>query len=337
MSMPGWVWQSPPGWPEPPQGWVPPPGWRPPPDWPPPPDGWVWWAPAAANGPGTLSGTYAMPEGAGPLAGPPPVPPPPRSARHAIPKPAALPRDDPARRGLLWETWFVQFAFLLPSVVSAVVMLAAHLTGAGKLEFFPTVIRGHPVENIILGGISYLPVGAMVPLALLLLARTGQRPALLGLGDRRWPGDLLPAVGIAAAGYGTTFVLSAILSPLLSSQHGLVSQLTIGRVPLYYLVYGFLVAAVTAISEETLVNGYLLTRLDQLGWRPGRALLFSLALRTSYHLYYGLGLVFTIPFGLYATISFQRRRRLGRPILAHFLYDAGLVTLGVLVARYVTR
>lgn len=274
------------------------------------------------------------PQAAAPQAGPYPVA---ARARPGAPRPPVIPRDAPGRRTLFWETWFVQLAFLLPSVVSAIDMLAAHLTGAGSLNFFPQVIRGHPVENLILGGLSYLPVGAMVPLALLLLARTGQRPAFLGLGDRQWPRDLLPGLGIAAAGYGTTFALSAVLSPLLASQHGLISQLTIGRVPVYYLAYGFLVAAVTAISEETLVNGYLLTRLDQLGWRPGRALLFSLALRTSYHLYYGLGLVFTIPFGLYATLSFQRRRRLGRPIFAHFLYDAGLITLSVLIAAYVAR
>jgi membrane protease YdiL (CAAX protease family) len=94
------------------------------------------------------------------------------------------------------------------------------------------------------------------------------------------------------------------------------------------------VAAVTAVTEETLVNGYLLTRLGQLGWRPQWALLLSLALRTSYHLYYGLGLVLTIPFGYYATRSFQKRGRLGRPIVAHFLYDATLITLGVLTAGH---
>jgi membrane protease YdiL (CAAX protease family) len=235
---------------------------------------------------------------------------------------------------LFWETWFVQLAFLLPSVVSAIVTLAAHLSGAGAVSFFPTVVRGHPVENLILSGASYLAVGAVVPLALLLLARTGHAGAALGLGDRGWRGDLLPGLGIAAAGYATAFLLSAPLSALLSGHHGLISQVSIGPVPAYYILYGVLVAAVTGITEETLVNGYLLTRLEQLGWTPQRALLLSLGLRTSYHLYYGLGLVFTIPFGYYATRSFQKHRRLGRPIVAHFIYDAALVTIGVLTARH---
>jgi len=55
-------------------------------------------------------------------------------------------------------------------------------------------------------------------------------------------------------------------------------------------------------------------------------------LRTSYHVYYGLGFLLTIPFGYYATRSFQKHRRLMRPIVAHFLYDAVLITIAVLVS-----
>ena len=72
--------------------------------------------------------------------------------------------------------------------------------------------------------------------------------------------------------------------------------------------------------------------LEQLGWDPRWALTVSLALRTSYHVYYGLGFLVTIPFGYYATRSFQKHRRLARPIFAHFLYDAVLITISVLAA-----
>src|SRR6266516_979104 len=103
----------------------------------------------------------------------------------------------------------------------------------------------------------------------------------------------------------------------------LFSQVQAGHVPKYYILYG---VAVAAITEETLVSGYLLTRLEQFGWTPRRALLLSLTLRTSYHVYYGLGFLFTIPVGYLLTRSFQKRRRLTRPIVAHFLYDAVLIT-----------
>jgi membrane protease YdiL (CAAX protease family) len=56
----------------------------------------------------------------------------------------------------------------------------------------------------------------------------------------------------------------------------------------------------------------------------------AVALRTSYHVYYGLGFIFTIPLGIFVTRSFQKHRRLNRPIAAHFLYDAVLVTISIL-------
>ncbi|MBO0776142.1 MAG: CPBP family intramembrane metalloprotease, partial [Actinobacteria bacterium] len=283
--------------------------------------GWSFWIPASPQPPLTRP-----PDGPRtPVASPPDGP----QARLTQARAAAT-----TRRGLLLETWFVQLAFLLPGVVSAIDTLAAHLGGHGSISFFPTVVRGHPVENLVLTGASYLAVGAVVPLALLLLARTGHLGAALGLRDRGWRRDLLPGLGIAAAGYGTAFALSLLLSPVLSGHHGLITEFSIGPVPAYYILYGVLVAAVTGITEETLVNGYLLTRLEQLGASPRPALLLSLALRTSYHLYYGIGLIFTIPFGYYATRSFQKRRRLVRPVVAHFLYDATLITISVLIAHH---
>jgi hypothetical protein len=95
-------------------------------------------------------------------------------------------------------------------------------------------------------------------------------------------------------------------------------------------VWGLIISATTAITEEVLVNGYLITRLGQLGWTPRSALILSLILRTSYHVYYGFGFIFTIPLGFYVTRSFQKHHKLTRPILAHFLYDAILFTIAVL-------
>ena len=49
-------------------------------------------------------------------------------------------------------------------------------------------------------------------------------------------------------------------------------------------------------------------------------------MRTSYHAYYGVGLLLTLPLGYLVTRSFQKRQRLGRPILVHFINDAVLLT-----------
>jgi membrane protease YdiL (CAAX protease family) len=302
MGVPGLVWRPPPGWPEPPPGWVPPPGWKAPPDWPPAPPDWEYWVPA---------GTSAAPR--------PPAPrqPPARVAEQS-------------RRGLVLETWFVQLAFLVPSVLAAVDLFAAH-TGGAAITRFPTIVA-NPVANLILGVITYFEVAAMVPLALLLLSRTGQPPAALGLTRPTWRTDVWPGLGLAASGFGVAYAATIVLTALVGRHSKLFDQVPPGHVPHYYVIYGLAVSAVTAVAEETLVSGYLLTRLEQLGWNPRRALLLSLTLRTSYHVYYGLGFLLTIPLGYFVTRSFQKHRRLARPIAAHFLYDAVLITIAVLIS-----
>jgi uncharacterized protein len=172
-------------------------------------------------------------------------------------------------------------------------------------------------------------VAATVPIALLLLSRTGERPTTLGLGRPSWRADVWPGLGLAA-GFGVSLVAAPFLAGLIGRNSKLLVQIPVGHVPAYYVFYGIAISVVSAVAEETLVNGYLLTRLGQLGWDPRRALALSLILRTSYHVYYGLGFLLTVPFGYLVTRSFQKNRRLMRPILAHFLYDAVLISIAVL-------
>jgi membrane protease YdiL (CAAX protease family) len=231
---------------------------------------------------------------------------------------------------MVLETWFVELAFLVPAVLAAVDALAAQ-TGGAAITRFPDIVA-NPVANLILGVLTYLGVATVVPIALLLLSRTGQDAAVLGLSRPTWRGDVWPGLGIAASGFGVTSLATIVLVPVVGQHNKWFAQVPVGHVPAYYVIYGIAISAITAVTEETLVSGYLLTRLEQLGWDPRRALLLSLTLRTSYHVYYGLGFLLTIPFGYYATRSFQKHRRLMRPIVAHFLYDAVLITIAVLVS-----
>jgi hypothetical protein len=250
---------------------------------------------------------------------------------YQVPVDVALPTLDPrSRRGLIRETWFIQIAFLVPAIIGAIDALAAHLGGTGTVHRVPTIVTGHPVTNFFVTTVSYLQVAAVVPIALFLLNRTGQSPAALGLGKRWWRRDIWPAIGLGVAAFGTELVMLIVLSPAISSDKSLFVAPSLGAMPKYYVIYGILVSATTAIAEETIVNGYLLVRLDQLGWDRNWALALSLTLRTSYHIYYGLGFILTIPLGFYNTRSFQKNGRLTRPILAHFLYDAVLFTIAVL-------
>ncbi len=272
--------------------------------------------------------TAAAPDGAY-QAAPAYAPPPPMYfVRPQVTKVALA---EPTQRSLRWETVFVMVAFLVPSVTSAVVEFAQHVSGVGTVTRFPVVINGHPLENMIIGMIAYLAVASVVPIALLLLSRTGQGPKVLGLG---WPGlrsDIIPALGLIGASWGCEIAVLIALGPLLTANSKFNAPSPVGNVPHYYLIWGLMISATTAVTEEVLMNGYLMTRLSQLGWSPKAALILGIALRTSYHVYYGIGFVATIPIAYFLTRSFQKNGRLTRPIVAHFLYDAILITIAVFV------
>ncbi|MFI5035494.1 MAG: CPBP family intramembrane glutamic endopeptidase [Acidimicrobiales bacterium] len=253
-----------------------------------------------------------------------------RFASRAAPPDVTVLPEGHARRMLAWETRLVMFAFLVSGVISAVLVLAAHVTGVADIARFPVIVHSHPVLNMLLGMLAYVPVLSVVPLALFLLARTGQTPSVLGLGVRHVPRDLLPALGIGAAAFGLEVAMLLPFAGLLVHHHGWITSVSVSHEPKYYVIEGVFISAVTAVTEEVLVNGYLVTRLGQLGWTPRSSLLLSLTLRTSYHLYYGLGFLLTIPFGFLVTRSFQKHHRLTRPILAHFLFDAVLITIAIL-------
>jgi uncharacterized protein len=301
MVDPGWLWRSPPNWPLPPPGWRPTPDWRPPPDWPPPPAGWSFWDIPEINN------SYSVDAAA-----------------------LAVVSNGPGRRTLVWETRFVMVAFLLPAVSSAVILFVQHVSGVANITRFPEIVSGHPVTNLVVGILSYFSVASVVPLGLFLLTRTGQTPKVLGLGPPNWALDIWPGLGLAGMAFLLEIPLGIALSPLIAHHSSLVSKISIGRVPDYYVIYGIAISATTAIAEEVLVNGYLITRLEQLGWTPRSALILSLSLRTSYHVYYGVGFLLTIPFGYLVTRSFQNHRRLNRSIAAHFLFDAVLTTIAIL-------
>jgi membrane protease YdiL (CAAX protease family) len=247
-----------------------------------------------------------------------------RSAMGAI-----LPQGE-ARRFLVWETRFVMWAFLFPAVMGAVIVLAQHVEEVGNITRFSVIVHGHPVTNLILGIFDYVAVAAVVPLALFLLDRTGQSPAVMGLGVPRLKRDIWPGLGLAAGAFATEVVILIPFASFMKHHSSLATSVGVGNVPKYYVIGGLAMSAITAIAEEVLVNGYLITRLGQLGWTPRKSLILSLILRTSYHVYYGLGFLLTIPFGFFVTRSFQKHHKLNRPIMAHFLYDAVLITIAIL-------
>lgn len=81
-------------------------------------------------------------------------------------------------------------------------------------------------------------------------------------------------------------------------------------------------AVANALAEELLIVGYLITRLRQLGWTEGGALLASALLRGSYHLYQGFGgFAGNLVMGLVFGRVWQRTHRLWALVIAHALID----------------
>lgn len=237
-------------------------------------------------------------------------------------------RYSPKQRDLSLEMRFVMFAFLSAGIIGALLVLIAHVSGVSDITRFPNVVSNR-VLNMFVGMLSYVPTMAVVPIALFLLARTGQSRSVLGIGIPSWKEDIIPGIGIGAAAFGVELLLMIPFAGVLKSHPGLITSVADSSFPKYYLLEAIFMSAVSAVTEEVLVNGYFLTRLQQLGWNPRSALIVSLIFRTSYHIYYGVGFIFTIPLGYFVTRSFQKHQKLNRPIWAHFLYDAILFSITI--------
>ncbi len=238
--------------------------------------------------------------------------------------------DGPARQWLGWETGFVVAAMALPGIAAAVTILAQHIGGVSDLDEFDLPLAHHPGISLVLLIFGYLTTGLVVPIALLQLARSGQPPATLGLQRSGLGRDAVNAVGLLAASWILTGIVVAALS--IGGSGKFTNTASDSHVPAYYLVYAVLLSATTAINEEVIVNGYFLTRLSQLGWSRWPAFALSFAVRESYHVYYGVAFLATMPLGYLVTRSFQKRGRLGRAIFTHFGFDVVSLSIAVLTS-----
>jgi membrane protease YdiL (CAAX protease family) len=212
------------------------------------------------------------------------------------------------------------------SGVYALVNLGAALTAQVGLRNLSAGLNGsaapgRPTLDLIyqLLGIAF----ALVPVALAFhfLAIGGENPlVVLGVDLRQPSRDLLRGAGLALLIGGSGLLLYIIAFKLGASLRLVASSLPAvwWRVPILVLS-----AAENAILEETIVLGYLLHRLEQLGWRPWRAVALSAVLRGSYHLYQGFGgFVGNAVLGVIFGRLYQRWGRVAPMIVAHTLIDS---------------
>jgi membrane protease YdiL (CAAX protease family) len=163
---------------------------------------------------------------------------------------------------------------------------------------------------------------AALTLFLTLVRRQGRSLKDIGFAPR-WL-DLPKAAGLFALSYMAMAFVSGIIGYVYffwtrTPYHFRNAQgIFAGASPIILVLY----MAAAPIFEETLVRGYLMTELIGLSWPAWLAALASVALQTSYHLYYGLGGALSLGAGfVVSAIYFAKSRRLMPIILSHFLWD----------------
>jgi membrane protease YdiL (CAAX protease family) len=175
---------------------------------------------------------------------------------------------------------------------------------------------------------------APVVLVYYLLAREGDGPATIGSDFSQPWRDLGRGVALAAVIGGCGLGLYIAAYKLGFSLNVVAENLpdVWWRIPVLLLD-----ALQNGLLEETVVLGYLLTRLERLGVRRDRAIAVSATIRGSYHLYQGFGgFLGNAVMGTIFGILFYRWRRNMPMIIAHTLIDATAFVGYALLAGHVS-
>ncbi len=235
------------------------------------------------------------------------------------------PLAPPARRLLCWEIAALFAVSLGASAVRSVVSLIGSLTEREALSAQHIVINGsqapgRPLYDLMLQLVSIAIGVAPAFLAFYLLARNGERPSAIGV-DAAEPGrDLLRGAGLAAVVGGCGLGLY-----YLAFKAGMSLDIVAASLPdVWWRIPVLLLSALQdGILEEVLVIGYLLTRLELLGFGPVSAVAISAVLRGSYHLHQGFGpFIGNVVLGVLFGALFMRWRRTNPMIVAHTLINA---------------
>lgn len=245
------------------------------------------------------------------------------------------PLPDAARRPVRIEVVVVLAVTFGLSAYTAVVNLAeAVILGlAGQSVALNRRLSPIDLINLLLNLTFVFQLVAWGALALYLLWRSGIGPARVGLGRFRWKPDLLGGLGLAALIGLPGLALYVVGRALGIGVEVVPSELddTWWRIPVLILV-----AFANGWAEEIIVVGFLLTRLEQLGVAPGKALLLSSLLRGTYHLYQGFGAgVGNVVMGLVFGYAWRRTGRLWPLIVAHGVIDTVAFVGYALLANHV--
>jgi membrane protease YdiL (CAAX protease family) len=230
----------------------------------------------------------------------------------------------PPARLLRWEIFAVFAVSLGASGLSALLDLIRSLLTTHSLASQQALLVGSQAPDhwldLIFQLVGIAEALAPVILVLYLMARSGEPPSVIGLDAREPVRDLARGAVLAAliGGSGLALYLTAFHLGLSLTVVPESLPAVWWRIPVLLLS-----AAHDGLLEEILVIGYLLRRLDQLGWTPWKAVLFAAVLRGSYHLYQGFGgFLGNAAMGVIFGVLYRRWGRVMPMIIAHTLIDA---------------
>lgn len=236
----------------------------------------------------------------------------------------AAPSLDPARRRRLGiEIWLLMGLSLGRSAVYAIVAIIERVTRGPLGEQTATlnpVRAARPNFDLTYQILSLFFAIVPVLLALYLLSEAG-RSAVRRIGmDLRKPGsDALWGLGL-----GALIGIPGLALYVGGRALGITVQVQASALSDYWWTIPVLILAAlkNGLLEEVLVVGYLVERLEELGWKAWVILLTSALLRASYHLYQGWGPFFAnFIMGVIFTWFYLRKRRVMPLVIAHTLLD----------------
>jgi membrane protease YdiL (CAAX protease family) len=240
---------------------------------------------------------------------------------------------------LIAEVVLVLALSLGRSGIYAVVDLVASWTAPGRLADQAAVLNGsrapgRPWLDLVL---QLLSLGfGLVPVLLVayLLARSGESLRSLGFDLTQRGRDLARGTALAACvgGVGLGFYLLTYAAGV---------ELTVVAEDLPHVWWRLPVLVLSAVQnallEELIVVGYLMRRLEQLGWGPRASVACSAIVRGSYHLYQGLGgFLGNAAMGVLFGWLYQRWGRVMPLVIAHTLIDVVAFVGYALLAGHVS-
>ena len=229
-----------------------------------------------------------------------------------------------SRRVLRQEVLLVLALSIAASAIYAVLSFIASATAEESFRSQSTVLVSSRAPGrpwIDLGYQLARIVLALAPVALAwhFLARGGESLRSIGA-DLSQPGkDLVRGVALAAivGGTGLALYLAAYAAGINLTVVPTSLPDVWWRTPVLVLL-----SIQNALLEEVLLAGFILHRLQQLGWSPWRAVAVSAVLRASYHLYQGIGgFIGNLAMGVLFARLYQRWGRCMPLVVAHALID----------------